>query len=165
MAAAGLVAVVTACCTSGFAGVYFEKILKGAKVSVWMRNIQLGLFSVALGLGGCIYNDYGRISAPSDEGGGFFQNYTMVTWFVITLQGQYTIHTAHPHTRTPHTRTPAHPHTRSRCCSILLRSVSNCSVLAAMRPRATFKGPLALKPAPPSTSKAGHFVTRLAATH
>lgn len=83
----GLVAVVTACCTSGFAGVYFEKILKGAKVSVWMRNIQLGLFSVALGLGGCIYNDYGRISAPSDEGGGFFQNYTMVTWFVITLQG------------------------------------------------------------------------------
>ena len=33
----GLVAVIAACCTSGFAGVYFEKILKGTKQSVWLR--------------------------------------------------------------------------------------------------------------------------------
>lgn len=46
----GLTAVILACCTSGFAGVYFEKILKGQKVSVWMRNIQLGLFSIVLGM-------------------------------------------------------------------------------------------------------------------
>lgn len=38
----GLVAVLVACCSSGFAGVYFEKILKESKQSVWIRNIQLG---------------------------------------------------------------------------------------------------------------------------
>lgn len=35
--AVGLTAVFAACCTSGFAGVYFEKILKGTKQSVWLR--------------------------------------------------------------------------------------------------------------------------------
>jgi UDP-sugar transporter A1/2/3 len=80
----GLIAVLAACCTSGFAGVYFEKILKDPKFkcSVWMRNIQLGLFSTVLGLGGVIYNDYGVVSA-----GGFFQNYNSMVWVVIALQG------------------------------------------------------------------------------
>jgi len=36
------VAVLSACCSSGFAGVYFEKILKGTKATIWLRNIQLG---------------------------------------------------------------------------------------------------------------------------
>lgn len=40
----GLVAVLVACCSSGFAGVYFEKILKETKQSVWVRNIQLGQY-------------------------------------------------------------------------------------------------------------------------
>ena len=38
----GVVAVLVACVSSGFAGVYFEKILKETKQSVWIRNIQLG---------------------------------------------------------------------------------------------------------------------------
>lgn len=38
----GLLAVLVACFSSGFAGVYFEKILKETKQSVWVRNIQLG---------------------------------------------------------------------------------------------------------------------------
>jgi solute carrier family 35 (UDP-sugar transporter), member A1/2/3 len=52
----GLLAVLAACCTSGFAGVYFEKILKDPKFkcSVWMRNVQLGLFSTILGLAGVV---------------------------------------------------------------------------------------------------------------
>ncbi|KAK6010536.1 UDP-galactose/UDP-N-acetylglucosamine transporter srf-3 domain protein, partial [Ostertagia ostertagi] len=38
----GFFAVVIACCLSGFAGIYFEKILKGsAPVSLWMRNVQM----------------------------------------------------------------------------------------------------------------------------
>nr|XP_039331241.1 UDP-galactose translocator isoform X2 [Saimiri boliviensis boliviensis] len=42
---AGLAAVVASCLSSGFAGVYFEKILKGSSGSVWLRNLQLGLFA------------------------------------------------------------------------------------------------------------------------
>ncbi|CAF3684145.1 unnamed protein product [Rotaria sordida] len=38
----GLGAVLMATLTSGFAGVYFEKILKTGPTSVWVRNIQLG---------------------------------------------------------------------------------------------------------------------------
>merc|ERR1719387_1435918 len=59
----GLCFVLTACCCSGFASVYFEKIVKqggvsssssssnGApkkKASVWVQNAQLAAFTVAL---------------------------------------------------------------------------------------------------------------------
>jgi UDP-sugar transporter A1/2/3 len=63
----GLICVITACCTSGFAGVYFEKILKGTKQSVWLRNVQLGLFSVILGMIGVYRQDWARV-----EDAGFF---------------------------------------------------------------------------------------------
>jgi len=78
----GLSAVIFACCTSGFAGVYFEKILKGTKQSVWLRNIQLALFSIVLGAAGCFWNDGDRIAE-----GGFFQGYTNIVLVVVTLQG------------------------------------------------------------------------------
>jgi len=38
----GYGAVLMSAMTSGFAGVYFEKILKTGPTSVWLRNIQLG---------------------------------------------------------------------------------------------------------------------------
>jgi len=40
----GAIAVFIASLTSGYAGVYFEKILKTTSGSVWVRNIQLGYF-------------------------------------------------------------------------------------------------------------------------
>jgi UDP-sugar transporter A1/2/3 len=49
---------------------------------VWLRNIQLGLFSIVLGSFGVFYNDYERVSE-----GGFFQNYNATVWVVIALQG------------------------------------------------------------------------------
>jgi len=44
----GLSAVIVACMLSGFAGIYFEKILKSSHVSVWMRNIQLAVLALPI---------------------------------------------------------------------------------------------------------------------
>jgi len=77
----GLLAVLTACCSSGFAGVYFEKILKGTKATIWMRNVQLGSFGVIFGLMAVYINDGDHVVS-----GGFLQGYNRVTWIVISLQ-------------------------------------------------------------------------------
>lgn len=43
----GLLSVLLGCCTSGFAGVYFEMVLKSSgHVSIWMRNIQLSVIGI-----------------------------------------------------------------------------------------------------------------------
>uniref|UniRef100_A0A3B4AYS0 Uncharacterized protein n=1 Tax=Periophthalmus magnuspinnatus TaxID=409849 RepID=A0A3B4AYS0_9GOBI len=77
----GLVAVVISCLSSGFAGVYFEKILKGSAASVWVRNVQLGVFGTALGLLGMWWND-----GPGIANNGFFFGYTSMVWCVIFNQ-------------------------------------------------------------------------------
>lgn len=78
----GLVAVVVACCLSGLAGVYFEKVLKGSSASLWVRNIQLSFYSVfpALFLG-VLWKDGAKISEK-----GFFFGYNYVVWTAIFLQ-------------------------------------------------------------------------------
>lgn len=47
---AGLLSVILGCCTSGFAGVYFEMVLKSSNVSIWMRNIQLSVIGIFFSL-------------------------------------------------------------------------------------------------------------------
>ncbi len=42
----GFLAVVAACFTSGLAGVYFEMVLKNSPGDLWVRNVQLSLFSL-----------------------------------------------------------------------------------------------------------------------
>ncbi|TDL16774.1 nucleotide-sugar transporter [Rickenella mellea] len=42
----GLTAVLFACITSPLAGVYFEMVLKGSHADLWVRNVQLSLFSI-----------------------------------------------------------------------------------------------------------------------
>jgi len=46
--AVGVAAVLASSVLSGFANVYFEKVIKNPKsdVTIWMRNVQLGLFSL-----------------------------------------------------------------------------------------------------------------------
>jgi len=78
----GIVAVLMACVSSGFSGVYFEKIIKGTPISMWMRNLQLAFFSIIIAIIGIIYND---LSTIMDNG--FFQGYHTVTWVVICSQG------------------------------------------------------------------------------
>ncbi|KAH8332151.1 hypothetical protein KR074_008633, partial [Drosophila pseudoananassae] len=77
----GLWAALGACFLSGFAGIYFEKILKGAEISVWMRNVQLSLLSIPFGLLTCFVNDAGRIYDR-----GFFHGYDVFVWYLVLLQ-------------------------------------------------------------------------------
>merc|ERR1719189_2295086 len=75
----GFSAALTACMLSGFAGVYFEKILKGSDTSVWMRNVQLALLSVPLGLITSYLTDGDKIATN-----GFFHGYDNFVWFTVS---------------------------------------------------------------------------------
>ncbi|XP_053551580.1 UDP-galactose translocator [Bombina bombina] len=77
----GLVAVAVSCLSSGFAGVYFERILKGSSASVWLRNVQLGIFGTALGLLAMWQQDGAAVAEH-----GFFFGYTPLVWCVIFNQ-------------------------------------------------------------------------------
>lgn len=77
----GFLAVLAACFSSGFAGVYFEKILKGTPVSLWMRNIQLAFFSVFGGLFMVWLYDSKKVAEN-----GFFAGYNSIIWVVVLLQ-------------------------------------------------------------------------------
>lgn len=46
----GLAVVFCACCTSGLAGVWFERVLKGSTSSLYLRNVQMSLFSIIPGI-------------------------------------------------------------------------------------------------------------------
>jgi len=77
----GLISVVSACILSGLAGVYFEKILKGSDVSVWIRNIQLGIFGMIFGYLTMYLSDGVEIKTK-----GFLFGYTNIVWIAITVQ-------------------------------------------------------------------------------
>jgi solute carrier family 35 (UDP-sugar transporter), member A1/2/3 len=77
----GMTAVAVSCLMSGFAGVYFEKILKGTKQSVWVRNVQLGFIGVLIGLVTMWINDGAQVREK-----GFFFGYTWAVWLAVALQ-------------------------------------------------------------------------------
>lgn len=77
----GFSAALGACFLSGFAGIYFEKILKGANISIWMRNVQLSLLSLPFGAITCLLNDGKELSNK-----GFFHGYDYFVWYLILLQ-------------------------------------------------------------------------------
>ena len=76
----GLICVLSSACTSGFAGVYFEKVLKSTSSSVWVRNIQLAIIGIGFSSVACIANDYDKI-----EELGFFYAYDNIVAMVIIL--------------------------------------------------------------------------------
>lgn len=77
----GLIAVLCAACTSGFSGVYFEKILKGSRTSLWIRNVQMGLPSVVI----AYLTVYLKDGAQVKENG-FWMGYSSLVWTVVTVQ-------------------------------------------------------------------------------
>ncbi|KAL1131282.1 hypothetical protein AAG570_010900 [Ranatra chinensis] len=77
----GFSAALGACVLSGFAGVYFEMILKGSDVSVWMRNVQLSLLSLPFGLLTCLLSDWHLLMTR-----GFFYGYDFFVVYLVILQ-------------------------------------------------------------------------------
>lgn len=53
----GFVYVLCGCLTSGFAGVYFEMVLKSSKASIWIRNIQLSIIGIVCATVACVFVD------------------------------------------------------------------------------------------------------------
>jgi len=58
----GLSAVCAASMMSGFAGVYFEKLLKHTSPSIFLRNVQLGVIGIVFGLVATYFNDGPKVS-------------------------------------------------------------------------------------------------------
>ncbi|KAL5111737.1 UDP-N-acetylglucosamine transporter [Taenia crassiceps] len=78
---AGLLAVLSASVLSGFAAVYFEKILKHSPKSLWTRNFELSLASIAIALVGQAVGEGGRVSKK-----GFFYGFDWLVWTTVALQ-------------------------------------------------------------------------------
>jgi UDP-sugar transporter A1/2/3 len=79
---AGFIAVLIAACMSGFAGVYFEKMLKSSGTSLWIRNIQMGVSSIIGGVAGIYLS--GELDGVRQNG--FFYGYNNIVVMVILLQ-------------------------------------------------------------------------------
>ena len=77
----GLFAVIVSCLSSGFAGVYFEKMLKGSSASVWLRNVQLGMFGSITAFIGIFLKDGAAIQEK-----GFFFGYNTLVLLVVSQQ-------------------------------------------------------------------------------
>jgi len=59
--AIGLSAICTASMMSGFAGVYFEKLLKHTSPSIFLRNVQLGVIGIVFGLVAMYISDASKV--------------------------------------------------------------------------------------------------------
>jgi UDP-sugar transporter A1/2/3 len=83
-AVVGLLAILGATLASGFGGVYFEKVLKDSSshTSLWVRNVQLAVYSVFPALFiGVVFRDGDNIAND-----GFFQGYNWAVWSAIVAQ-------------------------------------------------------------------------------
>jgi UDP-galactose transporter len=81
----GFLAVTAACFTSGLAGVYFEMVLKGSQADLWVRNVQLSLFSLLPALVPIVWS-----GAPREAGAWFgahlFRNFGPWAWATVAIQ-------------------------------------------------------------------------------
>jgi len=81
----GILFVLVGCCCSGFAGVYFEKMIKrpgGTKAgtkkpSMWVRNVQLAAFSIIIGSFPIVYQEGQQI------GSSLLRGFTPSVWAMV----------------------------------------------------------------------------------
>lgn len=78
----GFLATLASCCTSGFAGVYFEKVLKESSISLWVRNIHLACIGVVVSYGTTIVGNDSHLIQKN----GFFAGYNGVVWLLVGVQ-------------------------------------------------------------------------------
>ncbi|XP_041474528.1 CMP-sialic acid transporter-like isoform X1 [Lytechinus variegatus] len=76
----GLIAIIVSCLCSGFAGVYFEKVLKGTETTLWIRNVQMYLFGIISGLVAVFTKDYKNIMDH-----GFLYGYDAYVCLIIAM--------------------------------------------------------------------------------
>ncbi|XP_068433313.1 CMP-sialic acid transporter [Clinocottus analis] len=76
----GFLAIAIAVLCSGFAGVYFEKVLKSSDTSLWVRNIQMYLSGIVVTLIGVYITDGEKVQEK-----GFFFGYTPWVCVVVLL--------------------------------------------------------------------------------
>lgn len=87
--ATGLAAVLAAASLSASSSVYFEYMLKkpaaspaAAAASLWLRNIQLGLFALPLSALAMLLNDGAFVATY-----GIFQGFDLCVWCIVLLNG------------------------------------------------------------------------------
>ena len=77
----GLMLTLVVAMLSGFAGVYFEKVLKGSKISVWIRNIHLAVISSGIAATAVWSKDRAQIAQC-----GFYGGYGPAAWVLVFVQ-------------------------------------------------------------------------------
>lgn len=85
----GFLAVAAACFTSGLAGVYFEMVLKNSTADLWVRNVQLSLFSLLPALVPIIMAPSHSPDAPAHSVPSLthlFANFTPWAWATVITQ-------------------------------------------------------------------------------
>ncbi|KAF7311223.1 UDP-galactose transporter [Mycena kentingensis (nom. inval.)] len=79
----GFGAVTAACFTSGLAGVYFEMVLKNSRADLWVRNVQLSLFSLIPALIPLLYSSSAPPHAFVSD---IFRNFGGWAWATVAIQ-------------------------------------------------------------------------------
>ena len=88
----GFAAVIAACFTSGLAGVYFEMVLKNSKSDLWVRNVQLSLFSLIPAILPIVFSpSHHRPNAPVAGAaqsllGDIFHDFGFWAWATVAIQ-------------------------------------------------------------------------------
>jgi drug/metabolite transporter (DMT)-like permease len=93
----GFLAVSAACVTSGLAGVYFEMVLKGSSADLWIRNVQLSLFSLLPALLPAFFPNFSLVPfffpgsssetfQPAERPPWLFENFGFWAWATVLCQ-------------------------------------------------------------------------------
>lgn len=77
----GVVSALTAATLSGFAGVFLEKMFTSGGTSLWLRNVQLALFSIPLQLVAIHQLDAAAVAKH-----GLLQGFKPSTWLLVAVQ-------------------------------------------------------------------------------